>query len=97
MEKFRFVGTELEIGNRRYVAFGQVVDIPTAEVDGVVYAPGGAKVVTEAQFAAAGFTPDEVRKYAYPGAQMAAPADFKAKLEKVRAQVGMRDTKQEIK
>lgn len=92
MASFRFVGTLMTIGERRYQNFGEPVEIADDAVDSTVYMRGGATVVTPAQFASVGFTDDEIRRYRTPGAQINAPAEFLRKVEAVRRFVGVRDT-----
>ena len=87
--RFRFVGTLSEVGTQRLTRLGEQIEIPVDLVDVMVYARGGAKVVTEEQFASAGFTDEELTKHATTGAQFGASPEVQAKLAKVRALVGI--------
>lgn len=79
--KLRFLGTECTIGDHPSLkTFGQVIELDeTLALEAIA---GGAALIPEAEFAALGFTADELREYAQPGLHQFAPPTF---LDKKRA------------
>lgn len=76
---FRNVGSETDIGHAELRKLGQPVELDEALA--LEALRGGACVLPAAEFEAIGFTEDELRKYATPGAQIKAPPEFKDKLK----------------
>lgn len=95
--KFRFVGSETEMGDVRLEKLGDLVELTETEADLLVYRSGGAPLITDEQFASAGFTADEMKQYAFWGQRADAPAEFHRKLAAARAFVGKRPAKKEAK
>ena len=89
-KKYRFVGTETMLGERRLSRLGDVVELTDEEAKGVL-GETGAPLISEAVFEAAGFTSDELRRYATFASRVNAPDEFTVKL--LRAQMGIVEAK----
>lgn len=86
-KKYRFVGTEATVGDRKLSRLGDVVELTDEEAKGV-FGPTGLPAVPDEAFEAIGFTAVELAKYGTFGARVNAPADFWAKYMKVQEYVG---------
>lgn len=84
-KKYRFVGTETMLGERRLSRLGDVVELTDEEAKSVL-GETGAPLVSEAVFEAAGFTAEELKRFATFAARVSAPEEFNAKL--LKAQTG---------
>lgn len=96
MQKYRFVGTEFTIGNRKFTRLGDLVEMtPEQRRDAGPRAP----LVHDALFQQIGFTEQELSLYAYPAQRVDSPAAFQAKLREAWAAVGRepKETKPEVK
>jgi hypothetical protein len=85
MQKYRFVGTAAMIHDRRdgeLTRLGQRIELSEAEAEVVVR--GGAALITEEDYDSCGFNAAEESAYAFPGSQLNAPEEFKAKLRAAR-------------
>ena len=84
-QKYRFVGTSMEIGTRRLMKFGEEISLtPEQRKDAGPKAP----LVHDALFSKAGFTEQELSIYANPSQRIDAPEAFMSKVRAVWAQVG---------
>jgi hypothetical protein len=84
-QKYRFVGTSMEIGPRRLSKFGEEITLtPEQRKDAGPNAP----LVHDALFSKAAFTEQELSIYANPGQRIDAPEAFMSKVRVVWALVG---------
>lgn len=82
-QSYRFVGTEMVIGDTRLTKFGEVIMMtPDERKDAGVKAP----LVHDSLFPE--FTEQELSLYAYPGQRIDPPAAFDRKLRSAWEQVG---------
>ena len=87
-KKYRFVGTETMLGERRLSRLGDVVELSDEE-HACVCGDTGLPVVPESDFEAVGFTPEELKKHGTLGGRINAPSGFWAKLAKVQDFIGV--------
>lgn len=81
MPAYRFIGAESEVGPHLLKRLGQEIELPAdIAVDVMTKCP----LLPASEFAEIGFTPDELKAYATPGAQMSAPPEFHEKLTLAR-------------
>jgi len=79
----RFIGTVAEIGFGSvadFKYFGQSADLPESLYREAVL--GSCGILPEPDFNAIGFTPQELKLYANPGARQSAPDEFRAKYKR---------------
>jgi len=86
MQKFRFVGTSAEIGDRKLTRLGEEIALSSDDAKNAI--EGGAALLPEDSFAQVGFTEQEISLYACPGQRIDAPEAFMAKLRSAWALVG---------
>lgn len=79
MPNFRFVGTTLDIGDRRLTRLGEKITLDSDM---------GAPLITEEAFQSVGFTEDELKAYATPGQRAEMPSEFASKLSKAWGMIG---------
>jgi hypothetical protein len=81
---YRFIGTYSEIhGVAELKELGQSVQLDEQLFSEAI--KGGCAIVPSDDFDAAGFTPDELRKYKYAGPRQSAHEEFKGKLAELHA------------
>jgi hypothetical protein len=90
MQKFKFVGSECVIGDRKLSKLGEEIMLSEQQIKDVI-APKGAALITEKAFESCGFTEQEISIYAYQGQRITAPEVFMAKLRKAWQLVGVPD------
>jgi len=79
--QYRFIGAESEVGPHLLKRLGQEIELqPDVAADAMVKCP----LLPDADFAEIGFTADELKAFASPGAQMSAPPEFHEKLKLAR-------------
>ena len=87
-KKYRFVGTEATLGERKLSRLGDVVELTDDEAESVL-GPTGLPIVSNEHFEAAGFTAEELKKHGTFGGRANAPSGFLAKLSKVQESIGV--------
>lgn len=87
-KKYRFVGTEATLGERKLSRLGDVVELTDGEAESVL-GHTGLPVVPNEHFEAAGFTAEELKKHGTFGGRANAPSGFWAKLLKVQEFIGV--------
>lgn len=87
-KKYRFVGTEAMLGDRKLSRIGDVVELTDDEAAGVI-GETGLPVVPNEAFEKAGFTNDELKKHGTFGGRAAAPKGFWEKLAKIQELIGL--------
>jgi hypothetical protein len=80
---YRFVGSKMSIGDAELVSIGQAVELDAVDPRW--------PLVTNAQFEAAKFDPDHLKKFAHHTARHLAPAEFMNKLTALWKLVGTPD------
>jgi hypothetical protein len=83
MATYRFVGSKMSIGDAELVSVGQSIELD--QVDPLW------PLVTNAQFEAAKFEPEHLKKFAHHNARHLAPAEFMEKLKGLWKLVGTPD------
>lgn len=87
-KKYRFVGTETMLGERRLSRLGDVVELSDEE-HACVCGETGLPVVPDEEFNSAGFTQEEIKKHGTFGGRANAPNGFWSKLARVQDFIGV--------
>lgn len=100
----RFLGIEAEVYGKGLSKFGQSIELPEDQANAAI--ASNAPLLPETEFLACGFTPEELDRYAYPGARQQpdpnAPAqkqsEWKAFEQKWRAaRIALHDYRERIR
>lgn len=87
-KRYRFVGTETMLGERRLSRLGDVVELSDEE-HACVCGETGLPVVPDEDFETVGFTAEEIKKHGTFGGRVNAPGGFWSKLAKVQDFIGV--------